>query len=68
MGTIPFVMVFAAWFGASGVLIGQAVGGVLFGLVAVAVAMRVMRQGGGLGTPEGFDKQSRAFSWLHRNR
>jgi len=68
LGTIPFVIVFAAWFGASGVLIGQAVGGVLFGLVAIVVAMSVMRQGGGLGMPEGFDKQSRAFSWLHRNR
>ena len=68
LGTIPFVIVFAAWFGASGVLIGQAVGGILFGLVAVVVALRVMRQGGGPATPEGFDKQSRAFSWLHRNR
>ena len=34
LGTIPFVMAFAWWLGAPGVLIGQAVGGIVFGLAA----------------------------------
>lgn len=42
LGTIPFVMLFAAWLGAPGVLIGQAVGGVIFGLLAWGLAERLM--------------------------
>lgn len=42
LGTIPLIYVFAAWLGAPGVLIGQAVGGVLFGVVAFVVAIRVI--------------------------
>ena len=69
LGTIPFVMVFSVWFGAAGVLIGQAVGGVLFAAVAVWVALRIMNDGGGdVGRLDGFDKQARVFGWLHRNR
>ncbi len=47
LGTVPFVWLGAAWLGAPGVLIGQAVGGVLFGLLAWALARRVMTQGAG---------------------
>ena len=43
LGTIPFVAVGAALFGAPGVLIGQAVGGVVFGLIAAWLAVRVIR-------------------------
>ncbi len=43
LGTIPLVWAGAALFGAPGVLIGQATGGVIFGLVAVLLAHRVMR-------------------------
>ncbi|WP_306115620.1 MULTISPECIES: MATE family efflux transporter [unclassified Roseovarius] len=42
LGTWPFVVVFAAWWGAPGVLIGQAVGGVLFAVVAVWLSFRVI--------------------------
>ncbi|WP_316014444.1 MATE family efflux transporter [Roseobacter sp. HKCCA0434] len=35
LGTIPLVSLFAAWLGAPGVLVGQAAGGVIFGLIAV---------------------------------
>ena len=42
VGTIPFVMVFGALMGAPGVLIGQAIGGVLFGLFAVIMARRII--------------------------
>jgi len=44
LGTVPFAMWFATVWGAEGVLIGQAVGGVVFGLAAVWLAMRVIRQ------------------------
>ena len=67
VGTIPFVMVFSAWYGASGVLIGQAVGGIVFAAIAIIVALRIMQSGGGTGgVADGIDK--RTFGWMHRNR
>ncbi len=45
LGTVPFVMLFSWWLGAAGVLIGQALGGVVFGLIAGAVATRVIAMG-----------------------
>jgi len=42
LGTIPFVIVGAAWLGAPGVLIGQYAGGLLFAVVTYFLAMRVM--------------------------
>lgn len=42
LGTIPFVWIGAAWWGAPGVLIGQAVGGVIFAGIALILAYRVM--------------------------
>ncbi|NRB34331.1 MAG: MATE family efflux transporter [Rhodobacteraceae bacterium] len=42
LGTIPFVIVFAAWLGAPGVLIGQAVGGAIFAALALGLALRVI--------------------------
>ena len=68
VGTIPFVIVFSAWLGASGVLIGQAVGGVVFGVIAMIVALRLMRGEGAGAVDDGLDKQARVFGWLHRNR
>jgi putative MATE family efflux protein len=44
LGTIPFVAIGAAYFGAEGVLGGQAAGGVVFGIVAVMVSYRVVRR------------------------
>lgn len=41
LGTIPFVMVGAALLGAEGVLIGQALGGVVFGVLALWLAHKV---------------------------
>ena len=46
LGTIPFVMVFAWIWGAPGVLIGQAVGGIVFAVIAWVLARRVMARGG----------------------
>ena len=42
IGTIPFVWLGAMLFGAPGVLIGQAVGGVVFGMAAVVLVRRVI--------------------------
>ena len=44
LGTIPLVILGAAWFGAPGVLIGQAVGGVIFAAIAWGLARKVMTQ------------------------
>jgi Na+-driven multidrug efflux pump len=42
LGTVPFALWLAAVWGAPGVLIGQAVGGVVFGTLAVALALRTI--------------------------
>ena len=42
LGTIPFAMVGGQIYGAQGVLVGQAIGGVIFGLIAWWLALRVM--------------------------
>ncbi len=42
LGTLPFVMLGSMWFGATGVLMGQALGGVIFAGVAVYLVRRVM--------------------------
>ncbi len=44
VGTIPFVYVGAQWAGWKGVLIGNAVGAIVFGISAVIVAYRVTSQ------------------------
>ncbi|MEF3048239.1 MATE family efflux transporter [Pseudotabrizicola sp. L79] len=44
LGTVPFALWLAGSLGPQGVLIGQAVGGVLFGLVAVWLALRVINR------------------------
>ena len=47
LGTMPFALLGGQWFGATGVLIGQATGGVLFGILASVLAERML---GGLVT------------------
>ncbi|MCF6316438.1 MAG: hypothetical protein L3J30_09175 [Marinosulfonomonas sp.] len=41
LGTIPFVILGGMWFGPKGVLIGQAVGGVVFAIIALVMLRRV---------------------------
>lgn len=67
LGTIPFVMLFAMWFGAQGVLIGQAVGGVIFAAIAYLLAQRVIAQGE-VAPQAPFQRQSRLMSILHLRR
>ncbi|MFN6979687.1 MAG: MATE family efflux transporter, partial [Gemmobacter sp.] len=61
VGTVPFVIVAAWGFGATGVLIGQAVGGVLFGGFAIWLALRVIDRPKG-GPPEPFGREGRLLS------
>lgn len=42
LGTVPFAWWFGQHWGAEGVLVGQAVGGVVFGLLAIWLALRVI--------------------------
>jgi putative MATE family efflux protein len=67
IGTMPLVAVGAAWFGAPGVLVGQAAGGVAFGLVSVWLALRLIARGGAPNDPRAFMRQSRLMSlWSQR--
>lgn len=43
LGTIPFVWLGGAYLGAPGVLIGQAAGGIVFGLLALVLVRQVVR-------------------------
>ncbi len=71
LGTVPLVMLGAAWLGAPGVLIGQAVGGVVFAGIAWAI-LRGSLGRSGTGPPadpgEAFARQSRLFQLFHNRR
>lgn len=68
LGTIPFVLVGAAWFGPSGVLIGQALGGILFGLLAYVMARRVIARAETCPKPEEFEREGRLLGLFHNRR
>ncbi|MEM6609765.1 MAG: MATE family efflux transporter [Pseudomonadota bacterium] len=68
IGTIPFVIGGAALLGAGGVLIGQAIGGVLFGGLAVWLALRTMSREAGLARDEPFQPHVRIMQVLHVRR
>jgi putative MATE family efflux protein len=67
LGTIPFVMLGAAWYGAPGVLIGQALGGGIFALAAYLLAKKVLAADT---TPsdEAFAPQHRLMQLFHLRR
>ncbi len=67
LGTIPLVALGAMWFGAPGILIGQAFGGLVFGLIAVLMALRVMREKS-VTAQEPFAQQARQMSLFHHRR
>lgn len=69
LGTIPFVILGGALFGAAGILIGQAVGGLVFAIVSLLLARKVMATS--VTTPtkaEPFARQGRLLSLLHLRR
>ena len=69
LGTIPFVVVGAAWLGAPGVLIGQAAGGVVFATIAILLARRVMAAEPKTDVEhEPFTRQARLFQLFHHRR
>ena len=72
LGTVPFVMAFAAMMGAPGVLVGQALGGVIFAAIAIWQAFRAMAEpgaGSGMsGGKDGFARQSRLMALMRFRR
>ncbi|MEL6517717.1 MAG: MATE family efflux transporter, partial [Pseudomonadota bacterium] len=68
VGTIVPVLIFGAWFGAAGVLIGQSVGGLLFGVISIWLGLRVMNERGGTVEREPFARQARLFQLLNHRR
>jgi Na+-driven multidrug efflux pump len=68
LGTIPFVMLGSAMFGAPGILIGQAVGGIVFAALAAVLAWRLMRVHKVCPEPEVFAREARQLSLVHARR
>ena len=72
LGTIPLVWLGSMLFGAPGVLIGQAAGGVLFGLLAIWLVRRILDQAeaGAVSAPppETFQRQARQIALLRHRR
>ena len=71
LGTVPLVALGASYYGAKGVLIGQAFGGVLFALIAWILAYRVINKQENakkpLGVPKPFVHRTRLLQlFLHR--
>jgi len=66
---VPFVLSGGALFGAAGVLIGQAVGGVIFaGIAALMVRRMIDGKAAATAPTEPFDRQARLMSLMHRRR
>lgn len=59
LGTLPFVLIGGALLGAQGVLIGQAAGGVVFGLLALWLAWRVVNRPPDSTEPAPFTRRAR---------
>jgi putative MATE family efflux protein len=65
LAMVPLVWLGSALFGAPGVMIGQALSGVVFGILAWVLALRVISDGGQQ-VPQGtFDREGRLMSLLH---
>ncbi|SEV91970.1 putative efflux protein, MATE family [Cognatiyoonia koreensis] len=67
LGTIPFVMVGSAWFGAAGVLVGQYAGGLVFAIIAYVLAVRVMAKAE-VPQEDAFARQGRLHRLFHLRR
>ncbi len=68
VGTIVPVLAFSAWLGAEGVLIGQAFGGVVFGLVSWLLVRRILAAPPAAPPPDPFARQSRLLALFHHRR
>lgn len=70
IGTLPFVLLGASLWGASGVLIGQALGGVVFAILAVILANKVVARaeaGEGVHEPSAHAIRRHILSWRGRS-
>ena len=70
LGTIPFVLLGAAGFGAQGVLIGQAVGGIIFAAIGFWLTLRVFKrsQSEPTATRKPFTRQARLLQLFNFRR
>ena len=68
LGTIPFVVAGSALGGAAGVLIGQYIGGVVFGLIAMILARRVMQSDARTEAPDPVQHQLTLHRLFHHRR
>ncbi|MEM8578834.1 MAG: MATE family efflux transporter [Pseudomonadota bacterium] len=68
LAMIPAVWLGAAWAGAEGVLIGQAMSGVIFGVIAWVLARRVIAAGGPAPQRGPFERQGRLHALLNLRR
>lgn len=72
IGTVLPVLAFSAWLGAEGVLIGQAAGGVVFGLLSYALVRRIMARAPAsahsTAPVEPFSRQARLLALFHHRR
>ncbi len=70
-GIVPLVLLFSAWLGAPGVMIGQSFAGVIFGLISIWQARRVIAKAerDAIDTSRApFSRQSRLMTLLHLRR
>lgn len=70
LGTVPFVILGGYMYGAPGILIGQALGGVIFGLFAAWMALRVIKRASAtmpMPVPR-FQRQARILQLFHHRR
>jgi len=69
LGTIPMVYFGGLWFGPSGVLVGAALGGIVFAAITWVLALKVMARQAQIKPPDqGFQRQARLMSLLHLRR
>ena len=69
LGTVPFVLLGGMYFGAAGILIGQAVGGVIFAVITLFLVRRVLKNNAPtVIAQEPFARQARLFQLFHHRR
>jgi len=68
LGTLPFVILGSMWFGATGVLMGQALGGVVFAAVAAYLVRSVMTDDAAIMETGAFQHHRRAHLLFSRRQ
>ncbi len=68
LGTILPVWLFATWLGAPGVLIGQALGGVVFAAISVVLVAQTLRGAAETAEPDPYHRHARLFQLFQHRR